>query len=805
MTSSAVKTRPAVTLGGAAANAFALAACVAGAAGLSLALGQDASWDLQNYHYYNPWAFGHGQRGYTRDVVAAQLQTYHNPLPDLPFYYMVEERWDPRAIALAMAIPAGVAAFFLWKLLTVLFAGRPRGERRVAIGAAFAIGISSGIGFGALGTTMNEWPGAALTVAALYVIAKALAADGAHLSPRSLDARRLTLMEESIRRAIREHRGPMYSLSYPTGAGVDALLERGIYKVTRDVHSDRHQHAHEPDRTVPRRARARSAREMSTVVPGPWQRWWPFAIVVLAYGVVALQQIHLPGVYMDAVNPDYMAVRLLNPRHEQVLPWLLPGNYLDGRYPILISFYHGSQQMWLGLPFFWLFGTTVTGLRLTHAMFALGVLAAMYAFLGRNGLKPWQAVLACAALAIDPSFSYAFRTQSYITLAPIAWLFLCLFALTAQCTGCSEASALAVRGRTLVRLRGRRLLHLRVLPAGARVRVALVRRAHRARAAHGPALVGGLALGAIGYPLGLRARRSRARRIRACVGLLPADAARDRCVQRSSPTSRTRLAHAWNMVDAVFRNWYHHSLIFGEYGEVPGARSRWHCCSAQRSCFGYAPSGGGRRRSRCGSWSRWPCRSWRSRSCSAPACRVITSWCWCPCRTPRWRSGSLRSRARLVRGESAGMSFALPFAVLVALNVGGQVKEALRLHEVRGVGPLLRRDQQAGRSISMRARRRPFAYFPDWGLFMPVAFLTGGRIGIDTVASPTTRRGAGCARDATSRSSSSPAIAWRAPRGMAAQAALGSRRRDAVHAGGRQGACSRSRRFAGSATQPICS
>ena len=35
----------------------------------------------------------------------------------------------------------------------------------------------------------------------------------------------------------------------------------------------------------------------------------------------------------------------------------------------------------------------------------------------------------------------------------------------------------------------------------------------------------------------------------------------------------------------------------------------------------------------------------------------------------------------------------------------------------------------------MRARRRPFAYFPDWGLFMPVAFLTGGRIGIDTVAS----------------------------------------------------------------------
>ena len=46
-------------------------------------------------------------------------------------------------------------------------------------------------------------------------------------------------------------------------------------------------------------------------------------------------------------------------RHEPVLPWLLPGNYLDGRVPLLISFYHGSQQIWLGLPFFWLFGTAV--------------------------------------------------------------------------------------------------------------------------------------------------------------------------------------------------------------------------------------------------------------------------------------------------------------------------------------------------------------------------------------------------------------------------------------------------------------
>jgi len=49
-------------------------ACLAGATIASIALGQDANWDLQNYHYYNPWAWRNG-RIFTWDVAAAQLQT----------------------------------------------------------------------------------------------------------------------------------------------------------------------------------------------------------------------------------------------------------------------------------------------------------------------------------------------------------------------------------------------------------------------------------------------------------------------------------------------------------------------------------------------------------------------------------------------------------------------------------------------------------------------------------------------------------------------------------------------------------
>ena len=114
--------------------------------------------------------------------------------------------------------------------------------------------------------------------------------------------------------------------------------------------------------------------------------------------------------------------------------WVLPGNYLLGaRFPILVSLYHGTQHFWLGLPLFWLLGTTVESLRIVHALFGLGVLASLYALLASAGVRPWLATLATGALAVDPVFLFAFRTQSYITMSPAAWLLLALlFLLRAQ-------------------------------------------------------------------------------------------------------------------------------------------------------------------------------------------------------------------------------------------------------------------------------------------------------------------------------------------------------------------------------------
>ncbi len=45
------------------------------------------------------------------------------------------------------------------------------------------------------------------------------------------DPERDTLMEDTIVRAIREHTGPMYSLSYPAGTGDAVLLADGLFRV----------------------------------------------------------------------------------------------------------------------------------------------------------------------------------------------------------------------------------------------------------------------------------------------------------------------------------------------------------------------------------------------------------------------------------------------------------------------------------------------------------------------------------------------------------------------------------------------
>ena len=54
---------------------------------LSVMLGQDANWDLRNYHYYNPYSFINNRMDF--DVLPSQVANFYNPLLYVPFYYAV--------------------------------------------------------------------------------------------------------------------------------------------------------------------------------------------------------------------------------------------------------------------------------------------------------------------------------------------------------------------------------------------------------------------------------------------------------------------------------------------------------------------------------------------------------------------------------------------------------------------------------------------------------------------------------------------------------------------------------------------
>jgi hypothetical protein len=152
--------------------------------------------------------------------------------------------------------------------------------------------------------------------------------------------------------------------------------------------------------------------------------WLGLALLVLAAGVAA--QIEQPGLYFDEVYVDYMVVPLVHP-HSVELPakfWLPPGNYLFGRFPLLVQLYHGALPLYLGLPLYALLGTEVAAVRIVHGLFAAAVLTLLWSLMRRANVPAWIAGLAAIALALDPAFLFAFRTQYYVLLVPLIPLLL---------------------------------------------------------------------------------------------------------------------------------------------------------------------------------------------------------------------------------------------------------------------------------------------------------------------------------------------------------------------------------------------
>ncbi len=122
--------------------------------GLSILwLGQDISWDLRNYHYYNPFAFLNGRMGH--DVAVSHVATYYNPLIYVPFYWAVT--WLPtRAVGFILGFLPGLNVLLIYGITRrVVDLGRTGTTAWSCLGLAL-VGVLGAINLAEIGTSYGD-------------------------------------------------------------------------------------------------------------------------------------------------------------------------------------------------------------------------------------------------------------------------------------------------------------------------------------------------------------------------------------------------------------------------------------------------------------------------------------------------------------------------------------------------------------------------------------------------------------------------------------------------------------------------
>ncbi|GLQ89560.1 hypothetical protein [Dyella flagellata] len=147
-----------------------------------------------------------------------------------------------------------------------------------------------------------------------------------------------------------------------------------------------------------------------------------WVIPVLVFTSAIIFHIHLPGLYFDAVNPDFVAAQKLHPTHLHNPSATLPSKI----FPILGSLYHGVQNLYVDLPIFAIFGCDVAPLRIAQASFGAVLLVAFFIVAQRLTRSTTLAMLGALGLASEIAFTASFRTQFYIVMGGATWLFVSL-------------------------------------------------------------------------------------------------------------------------------------------------------------------------------------------------------------------------------------------------------------------------------------------------------------------------------------------------------------------------------------------
>lgn len=318
---------------------------------LALFLGQDGSWDLRNYHFYNPYAFLHGRMDV--DVAPAHNATFYNPLLHLPFYFAVTHL-PPRAVAFLLGTVQGMNLWLVYGLARRLL---PEFSRRMALLLA-AVGTLGAGNLAELGTSFGDNLVSLPVLGALLLV---LIETSAGSSPPS------TLRHGSGRALLRTG-----LVSRPSVLFVAGLLAGGAAGLK-----------------LPAAVFAVGLCAGFLFLPWPWANRLKAALVfgigVLA-GVLLTDGFWLAEMWRRFDNPLFPYFNDLF-----LSPWALPASYRDPR------FLPAGWLEWLAFPLVLLFdpkqGGEVFFLDLRLSLLYLAVLAVVV-------FRPWRRQSADAGPAV---------------------------------------------------------------------------------------------------------------------------------------------------------------------------------------------------------------------------------------------------------------------------------------------------------------------------------------------------------------------------------------------------------------------
>lgn len=121
---------------------------------LAIVVRQDYNWDLLNYHYYNPFAWLTGRRGFDIDA-PVMPGAYFNPLLHLPLY-LATQTLPPRLVGFLTGAIQGMNAILLYWIARATLPGAPSPGRTVlALGIGLAGTIAAG-NLGEIGTSFGD-------------------------------------------------------------------------------------------------------------------------------------------------------------------------------------------------------------------------------------------------------------------------------------------------------------------------------------------------------------------------------------------------------------------------------------------------------------------------------------------------------------------------------------------------------------------------------------------------------------------------------------------------------------------------